>query len=248
LVLTFDPALGLIRHSLAAGGWREQKIFGRQIVCVAPEVVHDGRWDREGEAIEVYLETRFVQRLPEKNVTAVFARESLTDADNDPVIWELAGTIFFLCAEESPDASLITAIGALIGKRLFLWHSEPDIQVSVQKLSNEQRRRMDDYIQTHMAERFGVPQLARAVSLSSPHFTALCKRTTGKPPMAYVWERRLLKAHEMARGSNHRRREIARLCGFFDASHLNRKFKKFFKHPLALLLKGVESSSRARKS
>lgn len=248
LLLTFDPALGLIRHTLITGGSREQKISGRQIVCVAPDVVHDGRWDREAEAIEVYLESRFIQRLPEKNVAAVLARESLLDADNDPVIWELAGTIFFLCAEENPDASLITAIGALIGKRLFLWHTEPGVQVNVQKLSPDQRRKMDDYIQVHIGERFGVPQLAKAVSLSSPHFTALCKRTTGRPPMAYVWERRLLKAHELARGGNHRRREIALTCGFFDASHLNRKFKKFFKHPLALLLKGIESAPRARKS
>jgi AraC-like DNA-binding protein len=39
----------------------------------------------------------------------------------------------------------------------------------------------------------------------------------------------------MARSGNYRRQEIAHACGFYDGSHLNREFKRFFKHPLGPL-------------
>jgi len=54
--------------------------------------------------------------------------------------------------------------------------------------------------------------------------------------MEYVRECRLWKAHAMVRTGCYRRREIARVCGFYDGSHLNREFKKIFLHPLAPLL------------
>ncbi|HVZ18352.1 MAG TPA: hypothetical protein VG897_14625, partial [Terriglobales bacterium] len=32
---------------------------------------------------------------------------------------------------------------------------------------------------------------------------------------------------------DHRHREIAHACGFYEGSHLNRQFKKFFRHSMA---------------
>jgi len=77
---------------------------------------------------------------------------------------------------------------------------------------------MDGFIQLNLAKHFSVPQLARIVALSVPHFATLCRNTTGKPPMEYVRECRLWKAHAMVRTGCYRRREIARVCGFYDGS------------------------------
>ena len=154
-------------------------------------------------------------------------RGTLSAALDDPV----------RCGGGKPTASVITEIGALIGKRLFLRNSESGVAARGPKLAPELRQRLDKYIQANIAKRLDVPQLAKVVSLSLSHFTALCRKTTGKTPTDYVRECRLWKARAMARSGNYRCREIARACGFYYGSHLNREFKRFFKHPIALVMR-----------
>ena len=120
--------------------------------------------------------------------------------------------------DDQTASTAITDIGALIGKRLFLCRAESRAAKSGPRFSPEQRRRMDGFIQLNLAKHFSVPQLARIVALSVPHFATLCRNTTGKPPMEYVRECRLWKAHAMVRTGCYRRREIARVCGFYDGS------------------------------
>ncbi|MDP3073773.1 MAG: AraC family transcriptional regulator [Opitutaceae bacterium] len=241
-VLIFETVSGLHRRRRASGDWLHQEISGRHILCIPSGVEHEDRWDREGESIELYLEPSFLRRFPAETLTALFARENLPEAKTDAVIWELSGAICFLCAEPEIDASLVVGASALVVRRLFVSHATPRAPIRGTKLSDDQRQRMDKYVQTNMAVHFRVPDLARAVGLSSQQFTPLCRNTTGNTPMDYVWECRLLKARELARGGKHTREEIWRQCGFSDLSHLNRRFKSFFRYPLSVLLKSANGS------
>jgi len=236
ITLTLEPSSGVARLKVA-GAWREIPLTGREGICIPPSVLHEGQWKRESAVLTIYLEPRLLRRFPSQNVTAFFGRESLPEAAHDPAIWEWAGAINFLCSEDTPDASLILDNAVLIVKRLFLHHATPRPAGNGRKMSPEQRQRMDAYIQANIAKSFRVPHLARAMSLSPPHLTALCRNTHGKPPREYVWERRLLKAHGMALADGYLVREIARACGFYDASHLNREFKRFFKKSVSALLR-----------
>ncbi len=234
-VLSFEPASGIIGRKVA-GAWSEERFVGRGVHCIPPGIEHDMQWEREAEFIEVYFESDFLLSLPPEKVAAVLARPSLPEAANDPVIWDLAVAICLWCADAQPEPSIISDIGVLIGKRLFHNHAEARDGTVGPRLSHEQRRKLEEFIQVNIANPFSVRDLARVVALSAPHLTTLCRNTTGKPPMEYVRECRLRKAHAMARSGKYRRGEIARHCGFYDGSHLNREFKKFFKHPVVSLL------------
>src|SRR6266404_7375821 len=80
--------------------------------------------------------------------------------------------------DDQTASTAITDIGALIGKRLFLCRAESRAAKSGPRFSPEQRRRMDGFIQLNLAKHFSVPQLARIVALSVPHFATLCRNTT----------------------------------------------------------------------
>lgn len=246
-VVAFEPAAGVLHH-FCDELWRHDQIVGRSLFFFPPNVAHEVRWDSEAEMIEIYYESDFLQELRIEDMAVMPGHGLLRHAADDPLIWELALAICLWSADGAPASSAITDLGALIGKRLFLRRPQMQAMRSGPQLTPELRRRLDDYIQANMANRFGVPHLAKVVALSEPHFTMLCRNTTGKPPMEYVRECRLRKAHAMARSGQYRCREIARACGFYDGSHLNREFKKIFRHPLAPLLKGDDSKRCPNKA
>ena len=248
LALTLEPAECVLRQKTPSGEWREHRLSGRRICCIAAQVFHTMRWEQEADAIEIYLESSFLQQQADENVAAVLRRDALPSADNDPVIWELAGAICFLCSEPRPDDALIANAAAMIARRLFHCHANPRTVENGQTFSPGQRQRFDFYIQTNLGKSFRVSHLAKAMALSPPHLTALCRNTTGKPPMEHVRECRLLKAHGMALAGNHRVREMARACGFYDASHLNREFKNFFKKSVRMVSRQRQSSDHPIKS
>ncbi|HWA08314.1 MAG TPA: AraC family transcriptional regulator [Opitutaceae bacterium] len=192
---------------------------------------HEVRWERETDLIEIYYEPGFFREWSPERVAALLGSETLPEAADDPVVWNFALAICSWCAEQAPSASIITEIGGLMGKRLVSRHGESRARRKGPRLTDDQRRRLDAYIQTNIAKRISVPDLAQAVSMSVSHFVVLCRDTTGRTPTDYLRESRLWKAHAMMRTGSHRRSEIARACGFYDSSHLNREFKRFFKHP-----------------
>lgn len=236
-ILTFDSASGVVRRLMPSGEWSSQQVSGFQTTCIESGVLFETQWVCPGEVIEIHLESKFLQSLPGHNVSTVLALQSLPDASNDAVTSELVGAIRLSCSEERADALLITDNAALIAKRLFLLHATGHASNDRQQLTPEQRHRMDAYIQANIGKSFRMPHLARAMSLSSPHLTALCRNTFQKSPMEYVRVCRLEKAHAMALTGSRRVREIARACGFYDASHLNREFRRHFKNSLRALLK-----------
>ncbi len=234
VVVTFDLAAGAIRR-LIGNTWQSERISGRGIYLFPPNLVHELQWECEGDLVEIYYEEKFFFELPSDNVAGVFSREKLSEAANDPVVWDFALAICLWCADQAPPGSVVTDIGALIGKRLVLHHNEPRTTKRGPRLTADQRRRLDEFIQANVGKKISVPQMARTVAMSISHFVVLCRNTTGRTPKDYLRECRLWKAHAMVRSGNYRRHEVAHACGFYDASHLNREFKKFFKHPPAPL-------------
>lgn len=236
---------GVFNNETATGRCQERPLSEGCVVCTSPNVERHGRWDRAGEILELHVKPRFLRKMARNKVEALFARDSIPEASRDPMVRELAGAICFLCSETEPDSSLILDNAALITKRLVVSHAFPRSISMAPKLAGERRERMERFIEANMGKRFRAPAFARAVGLSPQQFTPLCRATTGKSPMAYVWECRLLKARELARSGKHSRRDIVHLCGFADVSHLNRRFKARFRFPLRVLL---ESASRSKQS
>ena len=90
-----------------------------------------------------------------------------------------------------------------------------------------------DYAEANLDRSIGVAELAAAAGMSPSWFQTSFRAIIGTPVHAYVTERRLDRARRMltdptASGRARSIAQIAYACGFADASHLGRAFKRRF--------------------
>ncbi len=81
------------------------------------------------------------------------------------------------------------------------------------------------YLDLHYTEKFSLDELSDHFFLSKYHLSREFHRYYGTTLNQYVIARRLTQAKKLLRFSALSLEEIARQCGFYDASYLNRQFK-----------------------
>jgi AraC-like DNA-binding protein len=77
-----------------------------------------------------------------------------------------------------------------------------------------------------VARPWTLEELAREAHLSPPHFTALCRRQTGMPPLSLLIRLRLQRAMDLLQRGNHNVAEAARAVGYEDPFYFSRLFRK----------------------
>lgn len=92
-------------------------------------------------------------------------------------------------------------------------------------LMSWQAKRTLAYIETNLASKMEICDLAKGVALSRSHFSRAFKQTLGLSPMQYVVMRRVERAKTMIGSTREPLAEIALACGFADQAHLNRRFR-----------------------
>lgn len=68
------------------------------------------------------------------------------------------------------------------------------------------------------------PEIVAAASV--PHFTTLCRKQTGMPPLGLLIRLRLQRAMHLLQHGNHNVAEAARAVGYEDPFYFSRLFKK----------------------
>ncbi|PGH55648.1 AraC family transcriptional regulator [Azospirillum palustre] len=91
-------------------------------------------------------------------------------------------------------------------------------------LTSWQLRRVTGHIEANIARPLRVETLAALVGLSSGHFTAAFKASTGETPHSYVIGRRVHLAQRLMLETDEPLCQIACACGFADQAHLTRLF------------------------
>jgi AraC-like DNA-binding protein len=89
-----------------------------------------------------------------------------------------------------------------------------------------QVRKVQEYVDAHLAGRMLVLDLSAVVSLSEAHFSRSFKRTFGLAPHAFVLRRRLELAARLMLESTESLTDIALRCGFTDQAHLCNHFRR----------------------
>ncbi len=88
-----------------------------------------------------------------------------------------------------------------------------------------QARRVRDHIDSHIADRLLVSDLAGLIQRSEAHFSRAFRRTFGESPHAFVLRRRLELATRYMLATDAGLADIALRCGFVDQAHLCRRFR-----------------------
>lgn len=101
-------------------------------------------------------------------------------------------------------------------------------------LAPHRLRRVDDYVEAHLAEPLLLVDLAKIAKLSPKHFSRAFTQTMGRPPHRWLIEKRVAAARVLLRGSDKSLSEIALECGFADQSHFTSLFRRYLGTPPGL--------------
>jgi len=85
--------------------------------------------------------------------------------------------------------------------------------------------RAKDYLQSHLAERASVADLAAMARLSPSHFATLFRRQVGLPVLAYQTQLRMARARELLDTTDLPVARIAAAVGYPDAFYFSRQFR-----------------------
>lgn len=97
------------------------------------------------------------------------------------------------------------------------------------RLSDNDIRRVEDYIHQYFSESISISFLADLSGMSNTSFLRKFKANTGMSPIHYLIKVRLNKAKKLIGDANLNMTEIALQCGFSSSSHLSSCFKKYYK-------------------
>lgn len=95
-------------------------------------------------------------------------------------------------------------------------------------LGFDERRKVRDFILSHLADDPSLSELASVVGLGPRHFSALFGRTFGCSPYRYVLNLRLAEAARLLSSTSRDVREIAYELGFCSQSHFTAMFRKAY--------------------
>jgi AraC-like DNA-binding protein len=87
-------------------------------------------------------------------------------------------------------------------------------------------KRVQQYVEDHLAERVSIERLAAIAGLSVFHFARAFKQSQGMTPHGYLLHRRIVRAQELLGQTESPLSEIALVSGFADQSHLARHFRE----------------------
>lgn len=89
-----------------------------------------------------------------------------------------------------------------------------------------------------LARPWTLGELAHEAALSVPHFTELCRKQTGMPPMGLLTRLRLQRAMDMLQQGQHNVNEAALAVGYQDPFFFSRQFKKHIGTPPSACKRG----------
>ena len=97
-----------------------------------------------------------------------------------------------------------------------------------QGLTDQQMRRVMDFVQAHLEQDLSLESLAHQTGFSPYHFTRLFRHATGESPHQFVLRQRIERARHLLKERDVPLAHVARESGFADQSHFTQVFKRQF--------------------
>ncbi|GGP17710.1 helix-turn-helix domain-containing protein [Silvimonas iriomotensis] len=209
-----------VRANCVCDGRRHARIQAHGDADVIPAGV-DGVWTDDGDCtiLRVWMSDEFVRATSEQltchAAPPLRAQLQLRDARLQHLAWALQAE---LQASEASDPLFAESLCAAMVVRLL--GDVPSLQQRRYALTPRTAARVVDYIESHLAERLTLAELAALVDLSVPHFKVLFKTTLGQPVHRYIVQRRVERARDLLLHSALPASQIALDAGFAHQSHM----------------------------
>ncbi|QID16406.1 helix-turn-helix transcriptional regulator [Nitrogeniibacter mangrovi] len=184
-------------------------------------------WTRHIEVSHTYLSEALLSRVATditgRDVSEVHLHDVLQG--QDPVVTGIADAIQQEAIDGASGGPLyVEALAIQLGVHLIRHYASVAFREDTvdSPLSRQQRRRIDEYLETHLHDTVTIEQLAQLVGLGVWTFTKHFRATTGCAPYEYVTTLRVERASRLLTTGNRAIKEIAAACGFSDQAHLTR--------------------------
>jgi AraC family transcriptional regulator len=171
------------------GRWQHRHYHKGDVMIVpASEWLPRTLIDREVPLIELFLNPCILDR---QGPTALEIQLQVRDPLIEQMGLALQQEVLIMgqAGREYADAMAI-ALSSHVARR----YGKRQILAPTGQFSQAQRRSIDDYIQSHLAEDLTVDRLAQLIQLSPGHFATLFRRTFGRTPHQYVIQQRIAVA------------------------------------------------------
>ncbi len=225
-------------HTLSCyldGGYRVERAgtpgqFGAPArLCTLPDW-HESQW-----VVRDHLRLLHVYFMPEH-----FTRRAVLELDREPRELTLADRTYFenprivqLCRQlvNSPwnDADELLRANELTHDALSeLLRSQSIVRRDVRVrggLSPLVRRRLADFIETHLAEPITLGSLAQLACLSEFHLARMFRVSFGVPPSSWIAQRRVAHACQLLKTTALPLQQVADACGYADLSHMSHRVR-----------------------
>lgn len=122
-------------------------------------------------------------------------------------------------------ANDVVELRPALGLRVVAISARADFaRVSKGGLAPGALRRVREHVESHLAEKIGLIELAAIAKLSDCHFSRVFKQSVGVSPHRYIMTRRIATAARLMQDSDRPLIEISHAVGFSDQSHFTRVF------------------------
>jgi AraC family transcriptional regulator len=122
----------------------------------------------------------------------------------------------------------VESLRNLLAVHLLRSHTRLVVKPTIVEGSLEglQLKRLQDYIETHLAEDLSLTTLAAQIPMSQFHFARAFKAATGESPHRYITHRRIERAKVLLTATKLSAAEVAYQVGFANQSHFTAQFRK----------------------
>jgi AraC family transcriptional regulator len=211
------------------GGQRKAFVRAPMVAVILPGEACRVQCQRPGDALVLRMASTFFQEQARAALGGSAHRLVARYAAFDPFIREVGNALQAeLQRERIPNQAYLEPLAGVIAVHLARHYvaAAPSI-TSPTGLPQHKLKRVQAYIEQHIAEAIHVDRLASEVHMSPFHFARMFKKATGQPPHLYVVMQRVERARTLLRDSEQALIDIAAQAGFRTQGHFTGVFRRY---------------------
>jgi AraC family transcriptional regulator len=185
------------------------------------------------QTLHLYLSKNLVARAAEEVAGHDSARLELVErfGFQDPLLAQIGFALWRELEQRAPAGNVYAQTAAqMLAIHLLRHYTAKGVAIKEPShgLTDQQIRRVVDFVQAHLDQNLSLEALAEQTGFSSYHFARLFRQTTGASPHQFVLRQRVERAQLLLTERDVSLAQVATACGFVDQSHLTQVFKRHF--------------------
>ena len=218
------------------GPWRALDIYQGDLILRSPaRTSYEVRWKSHSASpahtLHLHLSYDLVARAAEQMAGYDPTRVALVARTGfqDPVLTQIGLALWRELEQGDPSGKLYAQTAAQMLAVHLLRHytaGRVAIKEPSRALTQQQLRRVSDFVQAHLGQDLALEALAQQAGFSPYYFARLFRRTTGESPHQFVLRQRIERAQGLLSQRDLPLAQVALASGFANQSHFTRAFKR----------------------